>query len=80
MLTHYPTITANADEQRWQATINLHGHTHQTVNFTENYPFMYHVGVDSHWGYPVLLDNVITEMEAHWKNLEMRAKEEVSCK
>ena len=35
---------------------------------------MYHAGVDSHNGYPVLLDDIIEEMEAHWKKLEMGAE------
>ena len=77
MLSHYPTITANEGDERWQATINIHGHTHQTQNFTEGFPFMYHAGIDSHYGYPVLLDNIINEIEAHWKNLEMGAQKEI---
>ena len=32
-------------------------------NFYNEQPFMYHVGVDSHNCYPVLLDDVITEIK-----------------
>lgn len=44
-------------------TLNLYGHTHQTTNFYEDRPYMYHVGVDSHNGYPVLLDDIIEQMK-----------------
>ena len=44
-------------------TLNLYGHTHQNTNFYEDRPYMYHVGVDSHDGYPVLLDTVIIQMK-----------------
>lgn len=58
-LSHYPTITANLEEERLSlATINLHGHTHATTNFYQDMPLCYHVGVDSHNGYPVLLDDI----------------------
>ena len=64
-LSHYPTITHNLDEKEiWQVVINLFGHTHQTVNFYHNDPWMYHVGVDSHDGYPVSLDQIITDVKA----------------
>jgi calcineurin-like phosphoesterase family protein len=64
-LSHYPTLTANFDvESLRQAVINMFGHTHQTTNFYQDIPFMYHVGVDSHNGYPVLLDDAIEEMYA----------------
>ena len=44
-------------------TLNLYGHTHQTTNFYQDMPFMYHVGVDSHDGYPILLDDIIQQMK-----------------
>ena len=71
ILTHEPMITSNGAFKSWGDTVNIHGHTHQTSNFTEGYHLMYHAGVDSHNGYPVSLDDVIEEMNAHWKNLEM---------
>ena len=63
-LSHYPTITSNMEANPHQAVFNLYGHTHQTTNFYNGQPFMYHVGVDSHNCYPVLLDDVITEIDA----------------
>ena len=61
-LSHYPTITSNMEANPHQAVFNLYGHTHQTTNFYNGQPFMYHVGVDSHNCYPVLLDDAITEI------------------
>ena len=64
LLTHYPTITANGDDLR---TLNMFGHTHQKDNFFENRPYMYHVGVDSHDCYPVLLEDVVNTLRAKVK-------------
>ena len=65
ILTHYPMLTGNLEKESLkQMTLNLYGHTHQLTNFYNDMPFMYHVGVDSHDGYPVLLDNIIEEMYA----------------
>ena len=65
ILTHYPMLTGNLEKESLkQMTLNLYGHTHQLTNFYNDMPFLYHVGVDSHNGYPVLLDNIIEEMYA----------------
>ena len=62
--THYPCLTGNLEKEALQkTTCNLYGHTHQITNFYRDTPFMYHVGVDSHDCAPVLLDDVIDEME-----------------
>lgn len=64
-LSHFPTLTGNLEnESLKQCTCNLFGHTHQTTNFHMDMPYMYHVGVDSHDCKPVLLDDIIKEMEA----------------
>lgn len=64
-MTHFPCLTANLEKESLkQCTCNLYGHTHQKTNFFQDMPFMYHVGVDSHNCYPVLLDDIIEEMEA----------------
>ena len=64
-LSHYPTMTGNLEaESLRQVAINLYGHTHQTTNFYNDIPFMYHVGVDSHDCKPVLLDDIIEECKA----------------
>lgn len=70
-LSHYPTITHNIDEKElWQVMINLYGHTHQTINFYHDDPWMYHVGVDSHNGYPVSLDQIIEDIKTEMKKCE----------
>ena len=43
--------------------INFYGHTHQTENFYKDYVNMYHVGVDSHDCYPVLIDDALAEIK-----------------
>ena len=68
VLTHYPMLTGNLEKESLkQMTLNLYGHTHQLNNFYNDMPFMYHVGVDSHNGHPVLLDDIIEEMYAKVK-------------
>lgn len=63
-LSHFPTLTANLEKESLkQCTINLFGHSHQTDNFYNDMPFMYHIGVDSHDCCPVLLDDAIEEMK-----------------
>ena len=63
-MSHFPTMTANLEKEYLkQCTINLYGHTHQKNNFYQDIPFMYHVGMDSHNCYPVLLDDAIEEMK-----------------
>lgn len=63
VLTHYPMLTGNLEKESLkQMSLNLYGHTHQLTNFYNDMPFMYHVGVDSHNGYPVLIDDIIEEM------------------
>ena len=62
-LSHFPTNTGNLErESLHQITLNLFGHTHQTTNFYEDRPYVYHVGLDSHNNCPVLLDDIITDM------------------
>lgn len=58
-LSHYPTLTGNMDDTPGHCVLNFHGHTHQTENFTGDYIFMYHVGVDSHDCYPVHIDDAL---------------------
>ena len=68
VLTHYPMMTGNLEKESLkQMSLNLYGHTHQTSNFYNDMPFMYHVGVDSHDCYPALLDDIIEEMYAKVK-------------
>lgn len=67
-LSHFPCMTGNLEKESLKHCIcNLFGHTHQKTNFYNDMPFMYHVGVDSHNGYPVLLDDIIEEMHQEVK-------------
>lgn len=62
-LSHFPTMTGNLEsESLKQMMCCLYGHTHQKSNFYNDIPYIYHVGVDSHNCKPVLLDNIIIEM------------------
>lgn len=63
-LSHFPTITSNLEKESLkQCTLNLFGHTHQKTNFYLDYPFMYHVGMDSHDCRPVSIETIIADME-----------------
>ena len=69
-LSHYPTLTGNLEKESLkQMTLGLFGHTHQKEHFFRDLPYMYNVGVDAHNCYPVLLDNVIAEMETKVNSL-----------
>ena len=62
-LSHFPTITRTIDDApNKQGVINLYGHTHQTDNFYNGNPYMYHVGMDSHNLTPVSLDEIIEDI------------------
>ena len=63
-LNHYPTFTSNLEKSDRIAEhiVNLYGHTHQKTNFYNDIPFMYHVGVDSHDCKPVLIQDIIYDI------------------
>ena len=69
-LSHYPTITDNFDDTRNHHTISLFGHTHQTTNFFNNNPYMYHVGLDSHNMYPVSIEQIFKDIDKKVRELE----------
>lgn len=63
-LSHYPTLVFHEKLKPMKtALINLYGHTHQTENFYNGHPYMYHVGMDSHHLTPADLDDVINEIQ-----------------
>lgn len=70
-LCHYPTITANYDDNKpWaKHLINIHGHTHQTEKFykikgaSEVNPYMYCVCLDAHNNRPVELNEIIEDIK-----------------
>lgn len=62
-LSHYPSITGSLHNDNLKhMTLNLYGHTHQSTNFFEDMPFVYHVGADSHDCKPVNIEEIIPEM------------------
>lgn len=61
--THYPMLTGNFErESLKQMMCNFYGHSHQATNFFEDRPYCYHVGVDSHFCFPVNIETAIEEM------------------
>lgn len=70
-LCHYPTITANYDDNKpWaKHLINIYGHTHQTEKFykiketSEINPYMYCVCLDAHNNRPVELNEIIEDIK-----------------
>lgn len=64
-LSHYPTITANYDDEKPWANhlINLHGHTHSKEKFYNNNPYMYNVSLDAHNNFPISIDEVLLDIK-----------------
>lgn len=70
-LCHYPTITANYDDNKpWaRHLINIYGHTHQTEKFyrtketSEINPYMYCVCLDAHNNRPVSIDEILLDIK-----------------
>ena len=89
-LCHYPTMTSNYDDKPYHShLINLYGHTHQKTNFytlgnplwTDNNPFMYHVGVDSHNCCPVSIGQINKDIhdkvqELYQKKIQLEKEQE----
>lgn len=63
-LSHYPTITANLNDNPQTAVFNLHGHIHSRQKFYEDRPYMYNVAVDAQNNRPVSLDQVMHDIDA----------------
>ena len=69
-LTHYPCLTGNIDKESIKEMVfNLYGHTHQTdSSFYKDMFYMYHVGVESHNGYPISIEDIIKEIKEKKNN------------
>lgn len=64
-LSHYPTLTANFDENRplKEKMINLCGHSHTSDRFRDmDRSIIYHVELDAHGNRPVSIDEVIDDL------------------
>ena len=61
ILTHYPTIVGNYGDEKplW----SLCGHLHTKDKFIDIDKKCYHVEVDAHNNYPVLLDDIIKDLK-----------------
>lgn len=65
-LSHYPTITSNLDIDKPlnRRTINLCGHIHTQDKFLDmDKGLIYHVELDAHNNYPVLIDDIIEDIK-----------------
>lgn len=63
---HYPMYTKNEghpEDNIKTSLLCLHGHTHQTTNFTGDIKNVYHVGLDSHNNTPVNIEDVIKDFK-----------------
>ena len=72
-LSHYPTITSNCDEDKplKRRVINLCGHTHTQGKFSDmGKGLIYHVELDAHHNCPVLIDNIIMDIEKFYQKLD----------
>ena len=65
-LTHYPCMTGNYDDKSLKyCVINLCGHIHTKNKYRDmDKGLIYHVDLDAHNCYPVLLDDVIEELKS----------------
>ena len=63
-LSHYPTITANYDDDKpWaQHLVCLFGHTHQEQPFYNDNPYMYNVGMDAHNCTPISIEEIMSDI------------------
>ena len=65
-LSHYPTLTDNFDGDKplKARTINLCGHSHTQDRFVDmDKGLIYHVEMDAHNCFPVLLDDIIEDIK-----------------
>lgn len=67
-LNHFPCLTANNDNDKPLKTkiISLAGHCHYENKFQDmNKGLIYHVEVDAHNCYPVLINNIIEDIKIY---------------
>lgn len=70
-LSHYPCLTGNYDEDKplKARMISLAGHCHYKNKFQDmDKGLIYHVEVDAHNCYPVLIDNIIEDINKEIDN------------
>lgn len=67
-LSHYPTMTSNYDYEKplKRRVLSLCGHTHTDNKFLDmNKGLIFHVELDTNNCYPVLIDNIITDIKSY---------------
>ena len=68
-LSQYPTLTGNFDDAKKGGTLNLCGHIHTFDKFLDtDKGAIYHCEMDAHNCYPILLDDVITDIKNYYIN------------
>ena len=81
-LGHYPTLTANLDNDKplRARTLNLCGHSHVTDPFEDwEKGCIYHCEVDAHGGFPVSLDAIIEDMKLRVQEDEARYAKQLAA-
>lgn len=74
IMTHYPMLTGNLDDDGKGLkgrTINLCGHSHTIDKYQDmNKSIIYHCEYDAHNGYPILIDNIIQDLQ-NWVKINI---------
>ncbi len=67
LLTHYPTLSANYDDDKdlKEKVINICGHVHTKDKFFDwDKGIIYHVELDAHDNKPITIDQVLSDIKA----------------
>ena len=78
-LSHYPTITSNLDENKSlkRRVINLCAHSHTKNRFKDmKYGLCYHVELDCHQNKPILIDDIIKDIQ-FFTSLDINAQKNI---
>lgn len=80
-LGHYPTITANYDDDKpWaKHVVCLFGHTHQEQPFYNDNPYMYNVGMDAHNCTPITIDEIVADIRKKKEELNNEQMANRTC-
>ena len=78
---HYPTITANYDDDKpWaKHIVCLFGHTHQEQPFYNDNPYMYNVGMDAHNCIPITIDEIVADIRKKKEELNNEQMANRTC-
>lgn len=81
-LGHYPTITANYDDDKpWaKHVVCLFGHTHQEQPFYNDNPYMYNVGMDAHNCTPITIDEIVADIRKKKEELNNEQMANRTCR